>query len=85
MKTALGIILTLAGVVLILGGGGYALMAMVGMYQTAMADPMADGNERHVADQMWRGATIGLAGAPLFLIGSFLLGRGLIARLLGRK
>ncbi|MGD9688567.1 MAG: hypothetical protein AB7K52_03610 [Phycisphaerales bacterium] len=84
MKPLIGLILMLLGAAIILFGFGSAVTELVGMYRHAMDDALADGNEQQVASNMWRGAMIGLVGVPPFLIGNFLLGRGLLARLRGK-
>ncbi len=83
MRTIIGLVLCLVGGVIILGGFAYAVLALAGMYQGALENALADSNEAAVANRMWTGAIVGSAGIPVFLIGSFVMGRGLLARLLG--
>ncbi len=87
MRGLIGFILLFIGGAMALYGLGSALSAFAGLYQGAINDALnqPEGTEKAVADGMWRSALIGLSGVPLMMVGSFMLGRGLIARMRGRS
>lgn len=83
MKTAIGLILVFIGMAIALYGIGGALVQVIGLYQSAMADPLGqpEGAEKAVSSEMMRFVVIGLFGLPPLIIGSVLLKIGMYQRL----
>jgi hypothetical protein len=79
--------LTVIGALVMLYGIGMALKEFAGLYQGALNDAMnqPEGTEKAVSAAMWRNAMIGIAGIPIFLVGSFLSGRGLLKLVMGKR
>ena len=87
MRTAIGLILVLAGGGLILFGIGGALMALFGLYGNAIdnAMGMSATAEQDASRAMIRSVIVGACGVPLFLVGSVLLKVTLFQKVRGRK
>jgi hypothetical protein len=94
-RNIIAAILLLGGMAVVLYGLGAAIMELVRMYGSALSDPLADppgaGAERGgggVGDRMVRDVIIGAIGIPPMLIGSLMLGvgvLGLLRRLIAGK
>ncbi len=86
MRATLGIVLVLLGAAVMLYGLGTALSELIGLYQGALTDPLAQaGNtEQDTSRRMIRAAVTGALGIPLFVVGAVLLKITLIQRL-GRR
>jgi hypothetical protein len=86
MRTALGLILTVLGAGIMLYGIGAALVELIDLYQSTMADPLnqPEGGEAAVSSRMIRSLLIGAAGIPALLIGSLLLRVSILQRI-GRR
>ncbi|MBY0311791.1 MAG: hypothetical protein K2W85_06960 [Phycisphaerales bacterium] len=87
MRTLIAMVLFLAGLGVVLYGLGSALFELIGLYSSALSDPLSStGPEANaepakvVGDRMWRFALIGMAGVPFLLIGSIMLSLGFWAR-----
>lgn len=87
MRLTLGILLTIVGGAVVLVGLFGALSELIGLYSSAMNDPLAaDAPEgRAVGAAMFRWAVVGAVGVPLLLVGSVLLKLSLFQRLRGRR
>jgi ascorbate-specific PTS system EIIC-type component UlaA len=83
VRTALGLILVLLGAAVMLYGLGTALAELIGLYQGALTDPLAEPavSENDTSQAMIRAAIIGAAGIPVFVVGSVLLKITLVQRL----
>jgi len=75
VRTAIGLILVLAGGGLILFGIGGALMALFGLYGNAIdnAMGMSATAEQDASRAMIRGVIVGACGVPFLIAGSVLL------------
>lgn len=87
MRLTLGILLTLVGGAVVLVGLFGALSELIGLYASAMNDPLAaDAPEgKAVGAAMFRWAIVGAVGVPFLLVGSVLLKLSLFQRLRGRR
>lgn len=89
MKTLIGLVLFVVGLLVVLYGLGSALLELGSLYQGALNDPLGNssvssGNEepaRVVGNHMWQYAIIGMIGIPPLLIGSTLLSLGFWSRI----
>lgn len=72
MRWLIGLILMIGGGGVALYGIGSALTEVVGLYQTALTDPLEapEGQEEAASREMIRSVVIGGVGIPPFLIGS---------------
>lgn len=86
MRSSLGVILVVVGLIGMAVGGGMAVKELVGLYQSTVDRPMEDvaGGTQGVSDRMIHGAIIGGIGAVPFVIGSVIL-KVQVARRLARS
>lgn len=87
MRLTLGILFSLIGAAVAIVGLFGALSELIGLYSSALADPLAaDAPEgKAVGAAMFRWAIIGAFGVPFLLVGSVLLKLSLFQRLRGRR
>ncbi|MGQ0628450.1 MAG: hypothetical protein ACT4PL_10180, partial [Phycisphaerales bacterium] len=79
-----GLLLALVGAGIMLAGFGLALRELLGMYGSALTDPMretAATDGRAVRDGMLFWVTVGGVGIVPFLVGSYLLKQAAVRRL----
>lgn len=83
MKTALGLILTLAGAALIVAGIARGVLPLIDVYRNNLTDPLGqpEGAEEKVGPAMRRGVILGACGVPPFIIGSVLLKVTMVQRI----
>lgn len=86
MRTLIALILLLVGLGIVLYGLGSALMQLVGLYQGALNDALAEPkvSEQAASAQMLRSALIGAIGIPPLMAGSAMLSIGMWKRVLRR-
>ncbi len=73
MLKILGLLLALIGGVVVLTGGGLAMLELAGMYSHALsADPLAvpEQSEEETSRRMFQWLALGAAGLPLLIAGS---------------
>ena len=75
MRLIIGLILMIGGAGVALYGIGSALTELVGLYESALNEPLdaPEGQEEAASRSMIRSAIIGGVGIPPFLIGSTLV------------
>jgi hypothetical protein len=83
IRTVIALVLFVGGLAVVLYGLGSALMELVGLYTGAINAPLDNppGGEKGVSDRMIRGVIIGAIGVGPMLVGSAMLGMGVVARL----
>ena len=85
MKLLIGIILTVGGGALVLYALYHALTPLIGLYQGALNDPLADANEQQTSRDMLTAVGVGAIGIVPFIVGSLMIKHVLIRRLLKRR
>jgi hypothetical protein len=78
-RTIIALVLFMIGMGIVLYGLGAAVMELVGLYSSALNDPLADsprGEARGVSDRMVRDVIIGGIGVVPLLVGSVMLKMG---------
>ncbi len=75
MKKTVGMVLIVVGAAVMIAGIYVALSAFSGLYTGNLTDPLnqPENAEENVKSDMFRGAMIGAAGAPLFITGRIML------------
>ena len=83
IRTIVALVLFVGGLAVVLYGLGSALMELVGLYSGAINAPLDNpaGGEKGVSDRMIRGVVIGAIGVGPMLVGSAMLGMGMVTRL----
>jgi len=76
----IGFILILAGLSVGLAGLYIALQPVIGMYESALSDPLDSGGDdpeaKQVQSRIFRGVMIGAVGVPFLLLGTVLFVSG---------
>ena len=86
MKSAIALILLIVGFAMMLGGFVWAVWAFAQMYGSTLNDPMSSSVDgKLTSSSMLTAATIGGVGFIPATIGSFMLDRGIIARIFKKR
>lgn len=83
MRALLAWLMVFVGGLPILYGVGSALLALIGLYEANITDPLnqPEGAERTIAAEMFRAVIIGGVGVPIFIVGAVMLKITLIQRI----
>ncbi len=82
-RTIIALVLFLGGLSVVLYGVGFALKELLGLYTSAVERPLENpvGGEKGVSDRMMRFVIIGAIGVVPMMVGSAMLGMGVVARI----
>lgn len=83
MRTVIAIVLVVVGLVVALGGIGFAISELVGLYSSTISDPLGDSGaaQKDLPRRMFIGVAIGASGIIPLMIGSAILKIGLLRKL----
>jgi hypothetical protein len=82
VKTSIAFVLMVGGTLLMLGGFAWAVWAFSQLYSTALSDPMNGQIDKDkTSTQMLVGVGVGLVGFIPATVGSIMLGKGIIGRI----
>ncbi|MFT3686003.1 MAG: hypothetical protein QM783_13965 [Phycisphaerales bacterium] len=82
MKTTIALILMIVGTAMMLGGFAWAIVVFAGFYKANLDDAMNNSADpRSTSSAMLTAAGIGIAGFVPATIGSIMLGKGIISRI----
>jgi hypothetical protein len=83
-RSIIALVLFVGGLAVVLYGLGSALMELFGLYSGAINAPLDNppGGEKGVSDRMIRGVIIGAIGVGPMIVGSAMLGMGMVSRVI---
>ncbi|MBY0307893.1 MAG: hypothetical protein K2Q09_04045 [Phycisphaerales bacterium] len=82
MKTAFALILMIVGTAMMLGGFAWAVFELAGLYKSNLDDGInSTADPRATSSAMLTAAGVGLVGFIPATIGSIMLGKGIVARI----